>query len=130
MGEKSRSNWYFGDSESKCDRCKYQHSKVLKVSALKRTGIDALEAAIVENVWHDKHVDSHGLLVSNLRHIQALESCSSSLKRGQSILKDGVSLEFVSEEIKVAVNFLDSITGRNIDADLLNNIFSQFCIGK
>lgn len=109
---------------------KYQHSKVLKVSALKRTGIDALEAAIVENVWHDKHVDSHGLLVSNLRHIQALESCSSSLKRGQSILKDGVSLEFVSEEIKVAVNFLDSITGRNIDADLLNNIFSQFCIGK
>jgi len=38
--------------------------------------------------------------------------------------------EFVSEEIKVAINFLDSITGRNIDMDLLDNIFSQFCIGK
>jgi len=109
---------------------KYQKSKVLKVSALKRTGIDALETAIVENVWHDKQIEPHGLLVSNLRQIQALENCSSSLEKGQSILKGGISLEFVSEEIKIGVNFLDSITGRNIDTDLLDNIFSQFCIGK
>ena len=109
---------------------KYQDTKVFKVSALKRVGIDALEAAIIENVWHDQKIDTHSLLISNVRHIHALESCSTSLAKGQEILKDGVSLEFVSEEIKIAVNFLDSITGRNIDMDLLNNIFSQFCIGK
>jgi len=113
-----------------CINKKYKKSKILKVSALKRTGIDALEAAIVEYVWHDEQIESHGPLVSNLRHIQALENCSSSLEKGQSILKSGVSLEFVSEEIKIAVNDLDGITGRNIDMDLLDNIFSQFCIGK
>jgi len=109
---------------------KFQDSNVLKVSALKRTGIDALEEAIVKNVWHNEQIEPHGLLVSNMRQLQALKECSSSLEKARSILKDGVSLEFVSEEIKVAVNFLDSITGRNIDVDLLDNIFSQFCIGK
>jgi len=109
---------------------KYDTSKVLKVSALKRSGIDELEAAIVENVWHEKKVDTHGLLVSNVRHVNALKSCQSTLQKATDILRDGLSLEFVSEEIKVAVNFLDNITGRNIDADLLDNIFSKFCIGK
>jgi len=109
---------------------KYKKSKPLKVSALQKIGIDALETAIVDSVWHDQKVDSHGLMVSNLRHIQALENCTANLDKGREILKDGVSLEFASEEIKAAINDLDGITGRNIDTDLLNNIFSQFCIGK
>jgi tRNA modification GTPase len=103
---------------------------VIKVSALNRVGIVDLETAIVANACHDQKIEPHGLLVSNLRHIQALEGCLTSLENGQKILKEGVSLEFISEEIKLAVNYLDSITGRNIDADLLENIFSQFCIGK
>ena len=108
----------------------YKDLKVLKVSALKRLGIDDLEEAIVESIWHDKAVDTHGLVVSNMRHIHALKNCRVSLEEGQKILKNSISLEFVSEEIKIAVNYLDSITGRNIDADLLDTIFSQFCIGK
>jgi len=108
----------------------YKNLKVLKVSALKRLGLDVLEAAIVENARQDQRAEPHGLLVSNIRHIRALKDCTASLEKGQTILKEGISLEFVSEEIKVAVNYLDSITGRNIDEDLLENIFSQFCIGK
>ena len=103
---------------------------MLKVSALKRSGIDELETTIVENIWHDKMIDTHGILVSNLRHINALTNCRETLGRARELLRDELSPEFVSEEIKIAVNFLDSITGRNIDADLLENIFSQFCIGK
>ncbi len=109
---------------------KYGTSNFLKISALKRSGIDALEEKIVENVWHDKRIDTHGILISNLRHINALKNCLDTLSRAQELLNDKLSLEFVSEEIKIAVNFLDSITGRNIDMDLLDTIFSQFCIGK
>ncbi|OGW95884.1 MAG: hypothetical protein A2Z81_05970 [Omnitrophica WOR_2 bacterium GWA2_45_18] len=104
--------------------------KILKISVIQKTGIEGLETAIVEHVWHGKTVDPHGILVSNLRHIHALKDCRGVLKRAQEILADGLSLEFVSEEIKRAVNSLDSITGRHISADLLDQIFSRFCVGK
>ena len=45
-------------------------------------------------------------------------------------MNENTSLEFISEEIKAAINQLDAITGRNIDEDLLNRIFSEFCIGE
>ena len=105
-------------------------STVLKISALKKTGIRALEKAIVENVWHGKTVHVHGILVSNMRHINALNACAATLERIKKSLKDGLSFEFISEEVKLAVNYLDNITGRNVDEDLLDSIFSQFCIGK
>ncbi|MCK4882349.1 MAG: tRNA uridine-5-carboxymethylaminomethyl(34) synthesis GTPase MnmE, partial [Candidatus Omnitrophica bacterium] len=104
--------------------------RTLSVSALKGSGIDKLEDIILENIWHEKKIDTHGILVSNLRHINALKAAQETLARALRNLDDGLSLEFISEEIKVAVNFLDSITGRNIDEDLLDAIFSQFCIGK
>ena len=109
---------------------KYGAPRVLKISALRASGIDRLETVILEHVWHDKRVDTRGILVSNLRHINALKGCQSALGKAEEILSGGLSLEFISEEIKVAVNFLDHITGRNIDEDLLENIFERFCIGK
>lgn len=104
--------------------------RVQAISALKLTDIDQLKDLIVDHVLQGKQVSSQNLLVSNLRHIAALKDCRQSLNKAQEYLTDGLSLEFVSEEIKVGVNYLDGITGRNIDYDLLDNIFSQFCIGK
>ena len=92
--------------------------------------MDQLEAAIVERAGHTKNIDTSGVMVSNLRHIHALRACHEVLENALAELKGKLSLEFVSEEIKLAVNHLDSITGRNIDEDLLDTIFAQFCIGK
>ncbi len=106
------------------------NKKMVKVSALKNEGFEQLESEILEAVWHDKHIDTHGIMISNERHIQSLRQVQSILEKSQRIFQEGISLEFVSEEIKQAVNYLDSITGRNVDADLLDTIFSKFCIGK
>lgn len=103
---------------------------ILKISALKKEGIKALEETILDKVWHGKIVDTHGILISNLRHIESLKRCQDALLKALNILKQGISLEFVSEEIKEAVNVLDEITGRDVSQDLLEKIFSQFCIGK
>lgn len=105
-------------------------SKVVQVSALKKISIDVLEDAIVDNVWQGRPIGTQTTLISNVRHIQALKDCSAALARAEGMTRDGLSFEFVSEEIKLAVNFLDNITGRNIDNDLLDTIFSEFCIGK
>ena len=105
-------------------------SKVINTSALKRKGIENLEELIVESVWHNKNIDTHSVFISNLRHVQALQGCEEVLEKASKLINDKVSIEFVSEEIKLAVNFLDAITGRNVDSDLIDQIFSQFCIGK
>lgn len=97
---------------------------------MKGTQVDALKEKIVAEVLHGKQVSADHLLISNVRHITALKDGARALEAAVTHMRNGLSLEFVSEEIKTAVNCLDRITGRNIDTDLLDTIFSQFCIGK
>ena len=75
-------------------------------------------------------MDTHGILISNARHVRALHDALAAVAQAQETLEKKLSLEFVSEEIKRAVNFLDAITGRYVDNDLLELIFTRFCIGK
>ncbi len=103
---------------------------VIKVSALKAQSIQDLEAKIVESILKDKNFDTHGILISNIRHIKALDEAQKNLQDACRLMNENTSLEFISEELKAAVNQLDAITGRNIDEDLLDRIFSEFCIGK
>ena len=107
-----------------------QGRKVVKISALVKESMGRLESAIVDSVWHGGEHSAHGIMVSNIRHINALNTTQNSLAGALEIIDQGIALEFASEELKSAINQLDGITGRNIDEDLLDKIFSQFCIGK
>ncbi len=104
--------------------------KILEISTLHKDSVPVLEQEIFANIWHETTMDTHGVLVSNLRHIESLRKCGQALERAGKIFAEGLSLEFISEEIKEAVRHLDYITGRDLDEDLLETIFSRFCIGK
>lgn len=104
--------------------------QVIKVSALEASSIQKLESKIEELILKDKDFDPHDILISNIRHIKALEETQKNLQDASRLMNENTSLEFISEEIKGAINQLDAITGRNIDEDLLDRIFSEFCIGK
>ncbi|MBF0483892.1 MAG: tRNA uridine-5-carboxymethylaminomethyl(34) synthesis GTPase MnmE [Candidatus Omnitrophica bacterium] len=108
----------------------FPNVSIAKISAVTSEGLPALEDMIVQKIWHSSQVDTNGILVSNIRHIQSLKMCKQSLGDAANGLDQTLSLEFISEHIKSAVNNLDAITGKNIDADLLDAIFDQFCIGK
>ena len=108
----------------------FGREQVLKVSAFDIPSIQELEAKIVDVICKDKNLDTDGILISNIRHIRALEEAQKNLQGACRLMNENSSLEFISEEIKAAVNQLDAITGRNIDEDLLDRIFSEFCIGK
>ena len=122
------------DLRSKIDegevKTAFPDAPIVRVSALNKEGIGELEKRIVAQVWHGKVVDTHGVLISNARHARALQDALAAVAQAQDTLKKKSSLEFVSEEIKRAVSFLDTITGRHIDHDLLEQIFARFCIGK
>jgi tRNA modification GTPase len=108
----------------------FGQERVVKVSALDSQSIQELEATIVDLIRRDNNFDTHGILINNVRHIKALEEAQENLQDALGLMHDNISLEFISEEIKAAVNQLDAITGQNIDDDLLDRIFSEFCIGK
>lgn len=100
------------------------------VSSLTRSGIEELGAAILDEVLHGQRLDSQNILLTNIRHIQALNESLGELAGALADLTAGISIEFVSEKIKAAIQGLDRITGRDMDMDLIDQIFSQFCIGK
>jgi tRNA modification GTPase len=104
--------------------------QIIRISALKETGIDQLEKAIVDHVLHGQDINTHGILISNMRHIQSLKTCLEAVLKAVELMNKGLSLEFVSEEIKMAVSSLDAITGRDMNIDILDQIFANFCIGK
>ncbi len=116
--DENRLGALFGDRET------------VRISVIQRRAIDELEEAIVRCVLNGRPVHTFTLMVSNARHIQSLHRARESLLRARRALEEEASPEFVSEEIKTTVQELDQITGRNAGADLLDSIFSRFCIGK
>jgi tRNA modification GTPase len=69
-------------------------------------------------------------LVSNLRHIEALKKTEKLVVGSLNSLDNKLSLEFIAQDLKEALSNLDDILGRRFSEDLLDKIFSEFCIGK
>ena len=98
-------------------------------SALQGNGIANLIKAI------DKKLISHpslsgGLVLTNSRHKLSLDSVASSLERALLVIDSNDSLEVLSVELREAISRLDEILGLTSVDDILDNVFSKFCIGK
>jgi len=104
--------------------------KVLGISALKGTGIKQLEQEIANTIWQGHIGPTEDIFISNLRHIDLLRHCRESIQKTRQAFKEHLSAEFISQELKGALESLDKITGRVVFEDLLEKIFSEFCIGK
>ena len=99
------------------------------ISAREGEGIDELCKALRSTV------DTEGLyrgevVVSNLRHFEALSRAHNHLGEALQALRNGISEELLAEDIRAAISALAEITGRITSDDILKNIFSRFCIGK
>lgn len=71
-----------------------------------------------------------GAVISNARHYEALMRAKEAIERVQQGLKNNVSGEFLSMDLQDVLNALGEITGQITSQEVLNNIFSKFCIGK
>lgn len=102
--------------------------KVVEVSALYEKGIEGLEEAIYEGAIG--HPSEEAVLVTNIRHKMALEGAIVAMGRAREALQKGLSREFLAVDLWEAVRCLGEITGEVTTEDILDRIFSQFCIGK
>jgi tRNA modification GTPase len=98
------------------------------VSAKEKLHIDELKQYIYNSAIKDK-LTGDETLVTNIRHLEALQKTEEALLR---VLKgmDTVTSDFLAMDIKQALHYLGEITGAVTTDDLLENIFSKFCIGK
>lgn len=104
---------------------------VIDISAKKLKNIHLLEDAIVNLVYNGKlNASSEPIMVSNFRHIEALRAAQKLIAEALNSLDNKLSLEFIAQDIKEALTYLDELLGRKFCEDLLDRIFSDFCIGK
>ncbi len=103
---------------------------IVAVSALLGTDIDLLRSAILEHLFGSARPQRDGILITNLRHCQCLEAARDALRRAADALRHGLSEEFVLVDLHAGLQKLGAITGETGVEDLLNAIFSRFCVGK
>lgn len=106
-------------------------SKILQISAKFGRGIDELKEAIAAtNVSIDKEEISSTVMINNLRHKTAIEKALGNIQKARENIAGGMSPEFIAFELREALDHLDEVTGRKIHDEILDKIFSSFCIGK
>ncbi len=101
----------------------------ISISAQQKSGIEELKTAILEKVNLAK-LNTDGVIVSNIRHLEALQKTESALNRVLTNLDTPIASDFLASDIKQALHYLGEITGIVTTDDLLENIFTKFCIGK
>jgi tRNA modification GTPase len=103
---------------------------VVEVCCLTGKGIEALKDAIKELVWSGEiNVEMLQVMI-NSRHQDALNRARSATVRAGAALRGGETLELAAMELRIGVNAIGEIVGKTTTEDLLDMIFSQFCIGK
>lgn len=99
------------------------------IAAKQKEGIAELKTALLEKV-NLHHINTAATLVTNIRHVEALKQTEAALQRVLGNIDNPVTSDFLAMDIKQALHYLGEITGTVTTDDLLENIFTKFCIGK
>ena len=120
------------DLDEKIDISKFNNinKKVIKVSIKNREGIDELYSAISE-MFKLKDIANDGeTIVSNLRHKNIIINTRKNLKEARETIKNNMPIDIISSYLKEILEELGKITGETVTEDVINEIFSKFCLGK
>ncbi|MFU0827995.1 MAG: tRNA modification GTPase MnmE [Lachnoclostridium sp.] len=104
--------------------------EVIPVSAKENIGIDVLEKWIVDEFFKGNLEFNDEIYITNLRQKEAIEESIQSLLMVKKSIEDQMPEDFYSIDLMHAYEVLGTIIGEAVDEDLVNTIFSQFCMGK
>ena len=103
---------------------------VIAISAKKESGIDKLEEEI-KSLFYEGEIDFNDqVMITNVRHAQALREAYDSVLMVKRSIEDEMPEEFYSIDLMNAYEKLGLIIGESVEDDLVNEIFSKFCMGK
>ena len=104
--------------------------QVIDISAKKLKNINLLENAIADLVYSGNIAGAEPILVANLRYIKILQKAKIVIAEALESLDNRLPAEFIAQDIKEALGYLDEILGKKFSEDLLDKVFAEFCIGK
>ena len=104
--------------------------KMIAISAKENFGIDVLEETITEMFFHGTISFNDEVYITNIRHKNALIQAVESLKLVKQSVENGMPEDFYSIDLMNAYEELGTIIGEAVEDDLVNEIFSKFCMGK
>ena len=114
---------------NKCDKAIAEDARAeLKVSALEKINIEELKE-LIYNKTIGKGIDINGDFLCEERHYNAMTAAKEAITSALSSI-DAVPLDVLSIDLKTAWEHLGEITGKTATEDIINNIFSKFCVGK
>jgi tRNA modification GTPase len=106
-----------------------ENCTLLGISAKEKQNIDELKQHIYNTTIHGR-LNGNETLVTNIRHLEALQKTEQALIKTLQGIDVQITSDFLAIDIKQALHYLGEITGSVTTDDLLDNIFSKFCIGK
>ncbi|KIC05521.1 tRNA modification GTPase TrmE [Ligilactobacillus ruminis DPC 6832] len=106
------------------------NAPVYATSILKNEGVEALEEAISKLFFNGIENSQSTVMVTNARHIALLKKAQNSLDSVLEGISSGMPVDLVQIDMTEAWNLLGEITGESYEDELLDQLFSQFCLGK
>lgn len=119
------------DLERKLDISEYNFENIVEISARDKLGIEKMEEKIYSYIVDEKiENSSEKLIITNIRHKTALEKTKNSIKSIFDTIDSGLPMDLISVDLKEALDSLSEITGEISSEDILDHVFSNFCVGK
>ncbi|MBM3822760.1 MAG: tRNA uridine-5-carboxymethylaminomethyl(34) synthesis GTPase MnmE [Verrucomicrobia bacterium] len=122
---------------NKCDRsCHPDWTRVVdlreavRISCLEGTGLEDLKEVVSRRVWQGGGPAESWQLMINARHQDALRRAGEALEKAQAAMESNWTLEIAAMELRAAAGAAGEVVGKTSTEDLLDLIFSKFCIGK
>ena len=113
-----------------CKEYNIENIPVIEISAKEEKGIDRLEEIVKEMFYHGEISFNNEIYITNIRHKTALERAKDSLMKVIESIENDMPEDFYSIDLMDTYETLGSITGEMVGEDLVNEIFSKFCMGK
>lgn len=121
----------FSETERKAEDSSHHLEPVMiKTSARDGEGMDLFEKTVREMFFQEEMKSSNQIVITNIRHKEALEDTLDSLLLVNRSIEESMPEDFYSIDLMNAYTSLGRITGEEVDDDLVEEIFSKFCMGK
>lgn len=112
------------------DLLKNKSKNILKISALNKTGLEELYNKITEMFQLNEINLDNDVLITNIRHKNIISKALENVKLANKAILDNMPIDIISIYIKQILDDLGEITGEVVTEDIINEIFSKFCLGK
>ena len=112
------------------EKFKEYSNNILEVSIKENEGIEEIYSKMVD-IFSFKEIETDNTsIITNIRHKQAIKNAKDNVIKAIEIIKDMMPVDITAICLKQAIEEINKITGENVTEDIINEIFSKFCLGK